>query len=107
MRPGGRIAARRRSDAGPVFWHDGSDHRGTGGPGHCGSNGCATEGPSVGCAAEPDLRARAVGITLEAASLPNLCISGIPTTGTRDGATVSFFVVALAATLALVGPHQV
>jgi hypothetical protein len=28
--------------------------------------GCATEGPSVGCAAEPDLRARAEGITPEA-----------------------------------------
>jgi hypothetical protein len=27
------------------------------GPKHCGSNGRATEGPAVGCAAEPDLRA--------------------------------------------------
>ena len=58
---------------------------------------------AVGCATEPDLRARAEGITPEAASLPTPHgVSGALANGTRDGATVSsFFVVAFAATLAL------
>jgi hypothetical protein len=56
------------------------------------ATGCATEGPSVGCAAEPDLRGRAEGITPEAASLATPHgVSGTPATGTRDGATVSPF----------------
>jgi hypothetical protein len=66
------------------------------------ATGCATEGPSVGCAAEPDPRAHAEGITPEAASLPAPHgVSGPPANGTRDGATVSPFVVALAAALGL------
>ena len=70
---------------------------------HCGSNGRASEGPAVGCAAAPDLFACAEGITLEAASLPTPHgVSGALANGTRDGATViAFFVVAFAATLAL------
>jgi hypothetical protein len=51
---------------------------------------CPTEGPSVGCATEPDLRARAEAITPEAASLPTPHgVSGPPANGTRDGATMS------------------
>jgi hypothetical protein len=56
----------------------------------------------VGCAAEPDLRARAEGITPEAASLPTPHgVSGQRASGTRRSDCESFFVVALAATLAL------
>ena len=53
------------------------------------------------CATEPDLRARTEGITPEAASIPTPHgVSGLPANGTRGGATVSRFLVALAAALA-------
>ena len=56
----------------------------------------------MGCATEPDLRSRTEGITPEAASLPTPHgVSGRPANGTRDGTTVSPFMVALAAALAL------
>jgi hypothetical protein len=60
------------------------------GPRHCGSTGCATEGP--GCAAEPDLRGRAEGVTPKVASFPiPHGVSGPLANGSRDGATVSPF----------------
>ena len=56
-------------------------------------------------------RGRAEGITPEATSLPiPHGVSGLPGNGTRDGASVSPFVVASTAALALVtaiGVHQV
>jgi hypothetical protein len=57
----------------------------------------------VGCAAEPDLRARAEGITPEAASSSTPHgVSGLRANGTRWSDCESFFVVALVGTLALV-----